>query len=132
MGRRTYEYKKDFFSDRKAQVTTGGVRSEDIELGSRGTPQGFVLSLFLLNVAMIGLREILDRIEGLNHSLYTDDITLWVTGGIDGGIWDILQTAINAIETYVIPTGLACSPLKLEFLFYQRTMRGRKPSLRSL
>lgn len=78
---------------------------------------------------MIRLPEILDRIEGLNHSLYADDITLWVIAGSDGRIQDIRQTAIDAIEKYVKLRGLARSPQKSDLLLYQATMRGRNRAL---
>lgn len=87
-------------------------------MGSRGTPQGSVLSPFLFNVAMTGLPEIL--------SLYADDITLWIAGGSDGHIQDTLQKAIDAVEAYVGSRGLGCSPQKSELLLYQPTSRGKK------
>ncbi|KAG0422333.1 hypothetical protein HPB47_001836, partial [Ixodes persulcatus] len=44
---------------------------------------------------MIGLPGELDKIEGLEYSLYADDVTLWVTGGSDGQMKETLQTAVN-------------------------------------
>lgn len=41
-----------------------------------------LLSPFLFSVAMVGLPEALHDIEGLNYSLYADDIPLWVTAEI--------------------------------------------------
>ncbi|XP_070392692.1 uncharacterized protein [Dermacentor albipictus] len=128
VGQRTHAYVKDFLSDRVAQITIGEVKSKEIKLGSRGTPQGSVLSPFLFNVAMIGLPAELENIEGLHHSLYADDITLWVTGGSDGQIEEVLQTAIHTVEKYVMDKGLRCSPQKSELLLYRPTRRGRKSS----
>ncbi|KAM7295702.1 uncharacterized protein ISCGN_020975 [Ixodes scapularis] len=98
VGQRTYNYIRDFLSDRTVTLTVGGVESGELELGSRGTPQGSVLSPFLFNVAMIGLPSLLEKIHGLNHSLYADDVTLWVAGGRDGHVQDTLQQAINTVE----------------------------------
>lgn len=126
MGRRTYEYARNFLTDRTATPAVGGLQSSTLELGSRGTPQGSVLSPFLFNVAMMGLPEILNDIEGLHHSLYADDVTLWVAGGSDGHVQDTLQRAIEAVEEYVGPRGLSCSPQKSELLIYRPTSRGRK------
>lgn len=126
LGRRTYDYVSNFLSDRTATLSVGGIQSDTLELGSRGTPQGSVLSPFLFNVAMIGLPELLDNIHGLQYSLYADDVTLWVPGGSDGQIQDTLQRAIEVIETYVIPRGLNCSPEKSALLLYRPTSRGRR------
>lgn len=88
----------------------GGVESDVIEIGSRGTPQGSVLSPFLFNAVMIGLPRILDSIEGLEHSLYADDITIWSSGGgSDGEIQERLQKAADAVVEYAAPKGLRCS-----------------------
>ncbi|KAM7285205.1 hypothetical protein ISCGN_032163 [Ixodes scapularis] len=78
VGRKAYTYVRDFLSNRTTKLSIGDIKSEEIELGSRGTPEGSVLSPFLFNVAMIGLPKILDKIKGLNHSLYADDVTLWI------------------------------------------------------
>ncbi|KAG0410905.1 hypothetical protein HPB47_011969 [Ixodes persulcatus] len=124
VGKRTYEYIQDFLSGRKARLAVGEVESEDICLGGKGTPQGSVLSPYLFNVAMICLPAKLEKIAGLQHTIYADDITLWVTGGSDGYIEEVLQEAIRVIEEYVAPRGLACSPQKSELLLL-RPKRGR-------
>ncbi|KAM7303950.1 hypothetical protein ISCGN_013852 [Ixodes scapularis] len=119
VGARTHDYIQDFLNDRTAHISIGGATSDDIMLGGRGTPQGSVLSPYLFNVAMIGLPEKLEAIGGLHHSIYADEITLWVTGGSDGFIQDTLQEAIRAVESYVEPRGLACSPQKSELLLFK-------------
>ncbi|KAG0431110.1 hypothetical protein HPB47_022089 [Ixodes persulcatus] len=125
VGKRTYAYIQDFLSGRKARLAVGGVESEDICLGGKGTPQGSVLSPYLFNVAMTCLPAELEKIAGLQHSIYADDITLWVTGGSDGYIEEVLQEAIRVVEEYVAPRGLACSPQKSELLLL-RPKRGEK------
>ncbi|KAG0433116.1 hypothetical protein HPB47_020203, partial [Ixodes persulcatus] len=128
VGRRTFNYIQDFLSDRTAQISIGGVTSDDINLGGRGTPQGSVLSPYLFNVAMIELPAKLSKIEGLQHSIYADDITLWMTGGRDGFIQDTLQEAIRTIEEYVTPRGLTCSPQKSELLLLKPVRSRQLPS----
>ncbi|KAG0417229.1 hypothetical protein HPB47_005776 [Ixodes persulcatus] len=77
---------------------------------------------------MIGLLEKLNEIEGLNHSIYVDDITLWVAGGSDGLIQDTLQEAMRTVEEYVIPRGLACFPQKSELLLLKPVRARQLPS----
>ncbi|XP_037518344.1 uncharacterized protein LOC119395129 [Rhipicephalus sanguineus] len=127
LGERTYNYVRDFLTNRKAKLTFGELTSEKIELGSAGTPQGSVISPMLFNIALVGLPAKLQEIEGLNHSLYADDITLWVTEGCDGHIEQRLQRAIETVEQYLKNTGLSCSAEKSEHLVYKPTRRGRKP-----
>ncbi|KAM7293672.1 hypothetical protein ISCGN_023270 [Ixodes scapularis] len=103
VGKRTYEYIQNFLSGRKARLAVGGVESEDICLGGKGTPQG-------------------------SHSIYADDITLWVTGGSDGYIEEVLQEAIRVVEEYVAPRGLACSPQKPELLLLRPKRGGKEKS----
>lgn len=126
VGSRAYNYIKDFLTDRTATITVGGVTSESISLGNRGTPQGSVLSPYLFNMAMLELPSKLAKIPKLQHSLYADDVTLWVTGGSDGEIQETLQSAIEVVTEYVTPKGLSCSPQKSELLLYRPTCRGRK------
>ncbi|KAG0419271.1 hypothetical protein HPB47_004234 [Ixodes persulcatus] len=114
VGAQTYPYIQDFLTNRTARISIGGATSEEIPMGDRSTPQGSVLSPFVFSTAMLGLPERLEVIGGLQHSIYTDDIKLWVAGGSDGQIQDTLQAAINAVEDYVTPRGLACSPQKSE------------------
>lgn len=77
---------------------------------------------------MIGLPEKQNEIEGPNHSTYADDITLWVTGGGDGFIQNMLQEAIRTVEEYVMPRGLACSPQKSELLLLKPVRSRQLPS----
>ncbi|KAG0424356.1 hypothetical protein HPB47_028435 [Ixodes persulcatus] len=127
-GRRTFNLIQDFLSDRTAQISIGGVTSDDINLGGRGTPQGSVLLPYLFKVAMIELPAKLSKIEGLHHNIYADDITLWMTGGRDGFIQDTLQEAIRTIEKYVTPRGLTCSPQKSELLLLKPVWSRQLPS----
>ncbi|XP_049518462.1 uncharacterized protein LOC125943333 [Dermacentor silvarum] len=75
-GRRTFGYVKDFLSSHKARISMGEERSEPIELGERGTPQGAVLSPLLFNLTLLPLPRLLDQIEGIGHAFYADDVTI--------------------------------------------------------
>ncbi|KAM7282122.1 hypothetical protein ISCGN_002272 [Ixodes scapularis] len=125
VGRRTFNYIQDFLSDRTAQISIGGVTSDDINLSGRGTPQGSVLSPYLFNVAMIELPVKLSKIEGLHHSIYADDIALWMAGGCDGFIQDTLQEAIRTIEDRLDARrrALLVAALKSAYTYYLRVYR---------
>ncbi|KAG0445091.1 hypothetical protein HPB47_023760 [Ixodes persulcatus] len=128
VGRKAYTYVRDFLSNRTAKLTIGDIKSEKIELGSRGS----VLSPFLFIVAMIGLPKILDKIKGLNHGLYADDVTLWVTSGSEAQIEETLQRAAEAVDRYATERGLSCSPQKSKLLLVYPTTRkkyGGTPSI---
>ncbi|XP_049267637.1 uncharacterized protein LOC125756752 [Rhipicephalus sanguineus] len=117
VGKRVYHYIKDFLSNRKATLKIGEESIEDIKLGNRGTPQGSVLSPTLFNIVMLKLPEQLRDIENLNHTIYADDLTLWINKGSDGQIESSLQNAIDKIVEYLKPKGLKCSAEKSEALF---------------
>ncbi|XP_077541084.1 uncharacterized protein LOC144153308 [Haemaphysalis longicornis] len=119
-GERTYNYIVDFLSNRKAILKIGGVTSNPITLGSRGTPQGSVLSPLLFNIALLDLPEQLRRIPNLSHALYADDVTLWTGPDSLGGLQDTLQLAADAVNEYANRCGLSCSPQKSELLVVRR------------
>lgn len=127
LGRRFYDFVRSFLTGRRAVLCAGDLVSEEVELGQRGTPQGSVLSPTLFNLVMIGLSEQLSKIEGLNHTIYADDVTIWCSTGSDGFIESTLQEAIETTESYLEHTGLKCSPAKSELLIYLPKRRGAKP-----
>ncbi|KAG0436780.1 hypothetical protein HPB47_017760 [Ixodes persulcatus] len=90
---------------------------------------GSVLSPLLFNVAMCAPPGQLERIEGLQFSLYADDITLWVNQGSDSEIEQRLQAATDTIVRYAAERGLACSPQKSElFVYNPKHLRCKAPS----
>lgn len=127
LGLRTYNYVKDFLTDRRAVLMAGDLQLEEQTLGSTGTPQGSVISPMLFNLVMIGLAEKLQELEDVRHTIYADDITIWVHEGSDGHIETALQLAVDTIEEHLMGTGLRCSPTKSELLLYRPTQRGRPP-----
>ncbi|XP_049511435.1 S-adenosylmethionine sensor upstream of mTORC1 [Dermacentor silvarum] len=70
---------------------TPATELEENKLGSVGTPQGSVISPLLFNLVMIGVGNRLERVTGVRHTIYADDVTLWVPGRSDGHIETTLQ-----------------------------------------
>ncbi|XP_072142785.1 uncharacterized protein [Dermacentor andersoni] len=126
MGKRTYAYIKDFLTERTTEIIAGDLRLQKKKLGSVGTPQGSVISPLLFNLVMIGVAERLSRVARVRHTIYADDITLWVPGGSDGHIEDTLQEAVDAIEEQLDGSGLVCSPSKSELLVIPPKRTARK------
>ncbi|XP_037577228.2 uncharacterized protein LOC119459601 [Dermacentor silvarum] len=126
MGRKTYEYIKDFLTERTTEICAGDLQLAEKKLGSFGTPQGSVISPLLFNLVMIGVGNRLERVTRVRHTIYADDVTLWVPGGSDGHIETTLQEAVNAIEEQLDGSGFVCSPAKSELLVMPPKGAGRK------
>nr|XP_050043859.1 uncharacterized protein LOC126541217 [Dermacentor andersoni] len=115
-GRRIHDYVKDFLTNRAATVGLGELKSDVFSTPSKGTSQGSVISPILFNVAMIGVAERLSRIQGIQHAMYADNITVWVNHGSLGEKQERLQQVPSCIERYVKERGLACSTEMSELL----------------
>lgn len=88
-----------------------------MELGDRGTPQGSVLSPLLFNLALLPLPSLLQKIDGVSHALYADDITVWTNrAGSDAWMEGVLQRAADTVHGYAKSCGLSCAPQKSELL----------------
>lgn len=128
-GERTYNYVCDFLLNRTIDFSlAGGCTSKRLTLGDKGTPQGAVLSPFLFNLALRTLPSSLDRIPGLRHTIYADDVTLWTTTGSDGQIEETLQRAADAVVSHATQAGLTCSESKSELLLLRPPDRRRNKS----
>ncbi|KAM7314956.1 uncharacterized protein ISCGN_004740 [Ixodes scapularis] len=123
-GHRTYQYIKDFLSGRRAILKVGDLATDPVLLGSRGTPQGAVLSPLIFTIAVIGLPALLDSIPGVHHGIYADDITIWSGTGSFGEIEERLQTAATAVSDYAKSCGLECAPQKSELLLVSPRKKG--------
>lgn len=99
-GKRVHDYVRDFLSNRTATVGLGELRSNVFPTPCKGTPQGSVISPVLFNVAMIGLARKLKEIRGIQHAIYADDVTIWVTQGSLGEKQEKLQEAATCVENY--------------------------------
>ncbi|KAM7299368.1 hypothetical protein ISCGN_019934, partial [Ixodes scapularis] len=80
-GPNTFQYIKQFLSDRQSFIRIEDEEYGPYQLGTRGTPQGAVLSPLLFNLAMMKLPAQLAKVEGVQHALYADDITIWAKHG---------------------------------------------------
>lgn len=116
MGQRSYNYIRDFLTDRTTHICAGDLQLPEKTLGSEGTPQGAVISPLLFNLVMIEVANRLRSVDGVRHTVYADDVTLWVTGGSDGHIENTLQEAVKTIEDQLKGSGLVCSPAKSELM----------------
>ena len=115
-GERAFNYIRNFLTDRAAYIRIQDQEYGPYHLGTRGTPQGAVLSPLLFNIAMVQLPARLAAVDGVKHALYADDITLWATEGSLGDMEDSLQTAARVVDEYAAYCGLQCSPQKSEFV----------------
>ncbi|XP_077547628.1 uncharacterized protein LOC144159832 [Haemaphysalis longicornis] len=101
-------------------IRIGKEMSDPVELGDRGTPQGSVLLPMLFNLALLLLPSLLERIDGVSHALYADDITVWTNrAGSDTWIEGVLQRAADTAHGYAKSCGLSCAPQKSELLIVQ-------------
>lgn len=126
LGKRTYAYIRAFLTDRTARLQVGELQLEERKLGSMGTPQGAVISPFLFNLVMIPVARRLSQLEHVRHTIYADDVTIWVKGGPTGRIEECLQAAVRQVEEGLRGTGLHCSPQKSELLILPPSGRNRK------
>ncbi|KAG0426846.1 hypothetical protein HPB47_026076 [Ixodes persulcatus] len=115
-GHKSFAYVRDFLSKRQALIRIEDDEYGPFTMGTRGTPQGALLSPLLFNIAMVQLPHLLARVEGIQHSPYADDITIWTTEGSLGEIEERLQRAASIVDSYAIGCGLQCAPAKSELL----------------
>ncbi|XP_037518363.1 uncharacterized protein LOC119395147 [Rhipicephalus sanguineus] len=125
LGPRLYYYVRSFLTGRKAKLRFSDFVSDEVLLGPRGTPQGSVISPTLFNICMVGLSRKLAQVEGIKHTIYAYDITIWCTGGSEGQVESAMQEAADVTEEYLLPTVLRCSPTKSELLLYRKEKGGR-------
>ncbi|XP_075543915.1 uncharacterized protein LOC142578412 [Dermacentor variabilis] len=116
LGHRFYEFVRSFLTRRKAVLCAGDLTSEEVELGQRVIPQGSVIPPTLFNLGMIGLCECLSKIQGLNQTIYADDMAIWCSTWSDGFMESALPGAVETAESYLDYTSLQCSSAKLELL----------------
>ncbi|XP_075559658.1 uncharacterized protein LOC142591179 [Dermacentor variabilis] len=124
-GARVHAYVRDFLSNRQAFLRIEGEEYGPYMMGTRGTPQGAVLSPLLFNIAMMRLPSQLARVEGIQHALYADDITIWTTEGSVGDMEARLQQAASIVDAYAMDCGLQCAPAKSELLHVRANPKDR-------
>ncbi|XP_075527071.1 putative nicotine oxidoreductase [Dermacentor variabilis] len=126
-GKRIHDYVRAFLIKHTATVGLGDLRSDVFTTPRKGTPQGPVIPRILFNIAMIGLARRLSKIDGIQHAIYDDDITVRVNRGCLGQEQEKLQEAAEGVEEYVRERGIACSTEKSQILIV-----GRNPTKEEL
>nr|XP_050046305.1 uncharacterized protein LOC126543213 [Dermacentor andersoni] len=126
LGEKFHKFVSWFLRSRKAALKIDDFKSDFVELGPKGTPQGAVIFPLLFNIAICKLSKSLFRVEGINHTPYADDITIWCAGGSEGEVETTLQEALNQTERFLTNTDLKCSSSKSELLLYRPVRRGLK------
>lgn len=115
-GSKAFAYIRAFLSHRSAFIRVDDSEHGPYPMGTRGTPQGAVLSPLLFNLAMLRLPALLTQVEGIQHALYADDITVWTNSGNPAQIEQRLQQAASIVDTYATSCGLECAPQKSALL----------------
>ncbi|XP_077552083.1 uncharacterized protein LOC144166431 [Haemaphysalis longicornis] len=103
-GRRTYGYVENFLTKRTATIRIGEERSDPIELGDRGTPQGSALSPLLFNLPSCPCQA-----------------------GSEAWVEETLQRAATTVHEYATTCGLSCAPQKSELLMVQPGRPKKEP-----
>lgn len=80
-GQKTFNYIRAFLAHRAVFLRLDSTEHGPYPLGTRGTPQGAVLSPLLFNLAMMRLPSLLREVEEIHHALYADDITISTNTG---------------------------------------------------
>lgn len=112
--KRVYNYVSNFLCERTATLAVGGLNSHVIELGSRGTPQGSVLSPFLFNRATMGFPKYSNRLTVSNTASMRMISRFGSAEAVTGKFRTPYNRALKALELYVGPQGLSCSSQKSE------------------
>ncbi|KAM7314374.1 hypothetical protein ISCGN_004158 [Ixodes scapularis] len=99
----------NFLTGRKIQIQAEGAASSP-RLLHRGLPQGSVLSPILFNMVVAPLPHSLPSTPlPVQVSIYADDICLWVTGIYTTQIHRSIQSAVQAVDTFLTKSGLSLS-----------------------
>lgn len=117
-------YLDAFLSNRRLQVRVAKTLSS-VHPVTAGVPQGSVLSPFLFNLALATLPDALPTAPTtpVQISLYADDIALWCTAptGLRGVARNVIQHALNTVDSRLQDLGLKVSPTKSVALMYHPT-----------
>lgn len=126
-GERTYNYIRNFLSDRTATIGIGNTRSDPFKAPNRGTPQGSIISPLLFNLTMIKIAKKLEEREEIGKVIYADDITIWTKSGTLQSKLDLLQDIINVLQEPITTNGLKCAPEKSELIRLRSTANNIMP-----
>ena len=107
---------QSFMSGRKARVKLVDVKSKEISL-DLGIPQGSSLSCTLFSIAM---NSVIREIKCCKALLYVDDLVIFHTSESIQKNINMLQEAMNAINTWSNKTNLRISGTKTKVLHFHR------------
>ena len=102
---------RSFLADRRAMVRLDGITGKSMKM-HQGVPQGSVLSPLFFLFYIDGVREVIP--EGVNISLYADDIAIWAQDADKTKAQDMVQEAIIKIANWSTSFKLALNPGKCE------------------
>ena len=103
-----------FLSDCRAKVLVGGSCSHSFRI-RRGVPQGSVLGPVLFILFVDDITKDLPR--GAHASLYADDLAIWSSSPDPLKVSSIIQSSLNALETWSNLWRLPLNPKKCESSF---------------
>ncbi|KAG0443069.1 hypothetical protein HPB47_015323 [Ixodes persulcatus] len=73
-----------------------------------------------------GFEPPLDKIPGIRHTIYANDVTIWTTGGPVGPQNDSAQEALDIVAGFLIERGLTPSPDKTQYAVFGNTNARRE------
>ena len=105
-GGRIFNWVQSFLSGCTMHVHIGSVLYDPVEV-ENGTPQGGVISLILLVLAINNL-----RLKGIKVSIFADDTAIWETGKDVVWLTTRIQVAMDSIQEWCVSGGLKCPWLR--------------------
>ena len=108
---------KSFLANRKIKVRIGATYSKSASLAC-GVAQGSVVSPTLFSLM---INDIFDRCpHNVQRSLFADDGAIWIRCAVLEDGQEIMQEAIDAIESWMEKWGLRVSTLKTNVMLFTR------------
>ena len=107
----------NFLTNRKFKVMLNGFKSAEF-IQYEGVPQGSILSTTCFILAINDLPKHLPL--GVRCSMYVDDIALWYTGASSWEVETKLQSATDAVSSWMVAHGFTLSQTKTVAMTFTR------------